>query len=155
MYKYFSIVLFVMSVGIIGCENKNINPFEDKKLPISNKILLKSNSPENVYLSKSQTELPISIQLENISTEIIDLMESTPCSVFRWHIVDKQNKIIQSKPNKLCVQSVAFFTLNPNQHIERSYKIMLRPSLYFTNSRYSLIYKFWKHSGHHDFVIQK
>lgn len=158
MYKYFSAVLFVMlSVGVIGCEKqRTISFIEYKNLPVNNKITLKADAPDNVYLStKHQTELPISMQLENISTKAINLMESTPCSVFRWYIVDEQDKIIQSKPNKLCVQSVASFILNPNKYIERSYKIKLHSSHYVVNSRYRLVYKFWKYAYYHDFVIKK
>lgn len=143
-----SVVLLITSfIGAVGCEQKN-NP----KSTAQNKVLLKIHAPNVVYLPG---KLPIILNLKNISGEAIELMESTPCSVFRWRIVDEKNKTVQSKPNQLCTQVVAFSTLNPNQNTRQAYQISLNPNNYQTNSHYRLVYKFWRHSGHHDFTTLK
>lgn len=150
MPKYISsvVLLIILSISTIACEKSNIAPLADGK---PSKVLLKISAPDTVYLP---AKLLITIQLSNISSEVIELMESTPCTIFRWHIVNAEDKIIQSKPNKLCIQSVAFSTLNAHQSIAQPYQISLNTNHYVANSRYRLIYKFWRYSGQHDFAIK-
>lgn len=148
----FSVILFMMFLGnVAGCsEHKTLANHKTLK----NQATPQASAPNKIYFHpENQTILPITLRLKNNNTKIIKLVESNPCAVFRWYIVNEQDRVIQSKPNKLCVQILATTQLKPNEQFEKSYNIVLDSLNYVADSNYRLMYKFWKHSGYHDFKI--
>lgn len=139
-------LLFVASMSLVGCVHKTTHIQAD--------ILLQAQAPNVIDTQAHQPiKLPITLRLNNNSLNIIELVAANPCAVFRWKILDEHHKIIQSKPNQLCIQSLATSSVNPKAQLEKSYEIILNSNRYTAGSNYYLQYKFWKYAGTHRFTI--
>ncbi|SMN02382.1 hypothetical protein SPONN_942 [uncultured Candidatus Thioglobus sp.] len=149
-------LLFLMLFSITtGCAQKITNSANPKMTNVKNEVSVQAYAPNIIYIqTENKIKLPIEVRLTNNSINKIELIESNPCAVFRWKLLDEYNQIIQSKPNQLCVQSLAVSTLKPNTQLKKSYEITLNSALYTTGSKYRLVYQFWKYSGVHKWRIQ-
>ena len=100
--------------------------------------------------SAGQLILPIVLRLHNPTHHTKRLIAGTSCAILRWKILHS-NKIIQTKPNQLCHQTVATKYLPPGQTIKTTYKLILQSSLYACAKKYELQYTFWRYHGAYKF----
>ena len=130
------ILVFVLSVTTLtSCETSGVS--------------LNLFAPKVISL-RSAT-LPVTAQLQNNKREKIELMAGTPCAIFDWKVLTEEGNLVETEPNKLCSQVVAYYTLESSKRTSKDYTISLNRKLYSSGKRYRLVYTFWGYSGEHIF----
>ena len=98
--------------------------------------------------------LPLQLRLHNHSRRALRLSESTRCTVLRWSVADAQGNTLETPPNQLCAQQVAFRRLPPEQTLAQAFNVQLTTHHYRPDKRYILRFSFWGYSGRHVFEVR-
>ena len=137
-------VLLAGSITLSACNNV------DSQSPTATQVSVIASAV--TVAPNGEFVLNVTVRLYNPTSQPVQLLAGTPCSVFRWTIVSA-DKIVQTKPNQLCVQVVAIETLPSHSSTERQYEIMLDGVQYRGGKSYILRYQFWGHDGTHVFTL--
>ncbi len=141
-------LLMAVSASTTGC-----NAHTDRQ-PVAVEVSVVAPDAIRLPSARAVMKLPVTVRLSNHDAHKIDLSASTPCAVFRWVVMTAKREVVQSKPNRLCIQVVATDTLWPARPLEQFYEITLDADRYTAGNRYHLEYQFWNYAGHHDFTVK-
>ncbi|WP_462137262.1 hypothetical protein [Candidatus Mycalebacterium sp.] len=143
-------LLMVALAGVVGCQAR---PLADAPASVDIIASKAIRLPAENQAAGAVMELPVTVRLRNHRRQTLELSAGTPCAVFRWRVV-AAGDVVQSMPNRSCIQTVAFDRLGPARQLEQSYVLALDPRRYTAGSRYRLVYTFWGYPGRHDFTVK-
>ncbi len=97
--------------------------------------------------------LTAKLRLHNPWRSDLNLTAPTPCAIVQWQITMIDGRVVQEKPNEICVEMVARLRLDPDQTITEPLSIVLDSDAYESGA-YSLVVSFWGAKANRDFRVE-
>lgn len=112
-------------------------------------VYVEVETPDFVFIEPDDLAIPVEVSLSLVNTtdEAIQLHAQNDCYIFRWQLLDEDNRMVQTHIVEGCGNEALTQVLEPNSTLVNQTTLLFSPARVPPRHRYTLIVRYWGYEG--------